>query len=131
VFVENWKGAVGDAFEDLVDMSLLRVRKHLPMVHCRVFNFYQGYCLTHVVETATVTTSGLQWFPRTELPSDPLSRFNDLFLVRPRWKVEDMEPFLEDIAVDKKEREKFLMKFTRGSADDKGNRYYTARANHV
>lgn len=42
-----------------------------------------------------------------------------------------MEPFLEDIAVDNKEREKFLIKFTRASADDKGNRYYTARASHV
>ena len=84
-----------------------------------------------MVETAAVTTSSLQWFPRTDLPSDPLSRFNDLFLVRPKWKVEDMEPFLEDIAVDNKEREKFLIKFTRASADDKGNRYYTARASHV
>lgn len=131
MFVENWKDAVGDAFEDLVDVSLLRVRKHLSMYDCRVFNFCQGYCLTHVVETAAVTTSSLQWFPRTDLPSDPLSRFNDLFLVRPKWKAEDMEPFLEDLAVDKKEREKFLMKFTRASADDKENRYYTARANHV
>ena len=42
-----------------------------------------------------------------------------------------MGPFLEDITVDKKEREKFLMKFTRASIDDKGNKYYTARANHV
>lgn len=42
-----------------------------------------------------------------------------------------MDPFLAEIAVDKKEREKFLMKFTRASTDDKGNKYYTARTNHV
>jgi sister chromatid cohesion protein DCC1 len=84
-----------------------------------------------VVETASATTSSLQWFPHTDLPSDPLSRFNYLFLVRPKWKAEEMDPFLEDIAVDKKERERFLMKFTRASTDDKGNKYYTARANHV
>jgi sister chromatid cohesion protein DCC1 len=112
-------------------MSLLRVRKHYLRADCEILNPRQGYCLTHVIETASVTTSSLQWFPRTDLPSDPLRRFNDLFLVRPKWKAEDMEPFLEDIAVDKKEREKFLLKFTRASTDDKGNRYYTARANHV
>lgn len=131
MFIEKWRDAVGDAFEDLVDVSLLRVRKHCIRADCQVFNPRQGYCLTHVMETASAMTSSLQWFPRTDLPSDSLSRFNDLFLVRPKWKAEDMEPFLEDIAVDKKEREKFLMKFTRTSTDDKGKKYYTARANHV
>jgi sister chromatid cohesion protein DCC1 len=94
-------------------------------------NFRQGYCLTHVMETTLAATSSLQWFPCTDLPSDPLTKFNDLFLVRPKWKAEDMEPFLEDVAIDKKEREKILMKFTRASTDDKGNKYYTARATHV
>lgn len=131
MFIEKWRDAVGDAFGDLVDVSLLRVRKHYVWAGCQILNPRQGYCLTHVVETASATTSSLQWFPRTDLPSDPLSRFNDLFLVRPKWKAEDMGPFLEDITVDKKEREKFLLKFTRASTDDKGNKYYTARANHV
>lgn len=59
----------------------------------------------------------LSYFPCSALPVDPPSRFIDLFLTRPRWKADDIAPFLSDIAVNSKDRDKLLLKYTRATTD--------------
>lgn len=71
----------------------------------------------------------LTYFPASSLPVDAASRFADLFLTRSRWKGEDISPFLADIAINSKERDKLLLKFARGTTDAQGV-WYTARAQH-
>jgi sister chromatid cohesion protein DCC1 len=50
-----------------------------------------------------------------------------LFLTRERWKAEDIEPYLSDIAVDTKDLNKLLLKYARALANKDGL-WYTARA---
>ena len=70
-----------------------------------------------------------KYFPSSTLPLDPAKRFKDLFLTRNSWNIKQLEPFLDGIAVDKKERDKLLMKFTRSEpADAQGVVWYYSRA---
>lgn len=46
------------------------------------------------------------------------------------WRLEELAPFLRDVAVDKKERDKLLMKFTRTSTGPDGVVWYNARAKY-
>ncbi|ORX63128.1 hypothetical protein DM01DRAFT_1331201 [Hesseltinella vesiculosa] len=55
----------------------------------------------------------ITYLPRHELPSDPAERFTRLFAVKAQWSQEDMFPFLDDLARDAKQRDAFLLKFTR------------------
>jgi sister chromatid cohesion protein DCC1 len=73
--------------------------------------------------------SDLIYFPASSLPVDPAARFADIFLTRPRWKAEDIVPFLSDIAVDSKERDKLLLKYARVNTDADGV-WYTARTKY-
>ena len=85
---------------------------------------YQGnYIPLDATETA------FKYFPASDLPVDPAARFSDLFLTRPRWKGEELAPFLTDIAVNSKERDKLLLKYCRAVNDGQGIRY-TARAQY-
>lgn len=71
----------------------------------------------------------LKYFPASELPVDPAARFSDLFLTRTKWKGEEISPFLSDIAVNSKERDKLLLKYCRTVTGLDGMRY-TARAQY-
>ncbi|GLB33888.1 putative sister chromatid cohesion protein Dcc1 [Lyophyllum shimeji] len=105
--VAKWKSLVGDAFESRVDLGLL-----------------SGSYLA-----STSDPESLTYFPTSLLPIDPAARFADLFLTRSRWKAKDITPFLADIAVDSKERDKLLLKFARATTDADGV-WYTARAQY-
>jgi sister chromatid cohesion protein DCC1 len=73
-------------------------------------------------------TQTLTYFPSSSLPLDPPTRFSDLFLTRPKWLAADIAPFLIDCAVDKKERDKLLLKYARAMTEGTGKEiYYTAR----
>lgn len=72
----------------------------------------------------------LKYFPASSLPVDPAARFGDLFLTRARWKADEINPFLGDIALNAKERDKLLLKFARASTDSQGQVWYTARAKY-
>lgn len=74
-------------------------------------------------------TVTLSYFPSSTLPVDAPARFADLFLVRSRWKAEEIEPFLTEIAVNTKERDKLLLKFARSMTDAQGI-WYTARVQY-
>jgi len=99
----RWKSAVGDTFESHVSLSLL------------LGNFLSS------------ASSDLTYFPASSLPIEPAARFGDLFLTRSRWKGEELAHFLTDIAVDNKERDRLLLKYTRAMTDATGV-WYTARA---
>lgn len=71
----------------------------------------------------------LRYFPSAELPVEPAARFGDLFLTRSRWKGEDIAPFLVDIALNSKERDKLLLKYARAITDSTGI-WYTAIAQY-
>ena len=71
----------------------------------------------------------LTYFPASALPTDPAARFSDLFLTRTKWKVDDITPFLSDIAVNNKERDKLLLKYCR-AVNEAGVVSYTARAQY-
>ncbi|KAJ7507903.1 sister chromatid cohesion protein Dcc1 [Mycena galericulata] len=99
--LEKWKLAVGDTFESSVSLPLL------------LGNYL-------VSPASTDGDDMLTYFPCSALPVDPPSRFIDLFLTRPRWKATDIEPFLSDIAVNTKDRDKLLLKYTRATTDGQG-----------
>ncbi|OJA14423.1 hypothetical protein AZE42_06433 [Rhizopogon vesiculosus] len=109
-FFKKWNNAVGDTFESSVKLSLLSG------------NYLQNVSLTG--EEVTLT-----YFPSSALPFDPAARFVELFLTRQRWKHEEIEPFLLDIAVNTKERDKLLLKHARALTDT-GGVWYTARVSY-
>ncbi|GJE95859.1 sister chromatid cohesion protein Dcc1 [Phanerochaete sordida] len=110
-FLTKWRTAVGDTFASAVDLKLL------------LGNF--------LANPAPFTQAPLiSYFPASELPADPASRFADLFLTRPRWKADEITPFLADIVVDNKERDRLLLKYAR-AITDKAGVWYTARAKLV
>ncbi|KAI0051203.1 hypothetical protein FA95DRAFT_1485775 [Auriscalpium vulgare] len=102
IFIKKWQDAVGDTFSSSVSLDLL-----------------SGNYLTAL-------SGRLTYFPLSELPTDPAARFTDLFITRARWRAEDVTPFLIDIAVDAKDREKLLLKYARAVTDNEGV-WYTAR----
>ncbi|PPR07045.1 hypothetical protein CVT26_005246 [Gymnopilus dilepis] len=106
----KWKSKVGDTFADSVSIDLLA-----------------GNYIETEVFGGSVTT--LKYFPASELPVDPAARFADLFLTRSKWKGEEISPFLSDIAVNSKERDKLLLKYCRTVTEPGGVRY-TARAQY-
>ncbi len=60
---------------------------------------------------------------------DPAQRFADLFLTRLRWRRDDITPFLQEIAVNSKERDKLLFKYCRTITDARGA-WYTSRTQY-
>ncbi|KAG8864458.1 hypothetical protein FRB96_004961 [Tulasnella sp. 330] len=110
--LDKWKTAVGDAFENHVKLDLL------------AGNFVS------ITSDGNTSIMGYKYFPASELPTNPSQRFTDLFLTRKSWRLDELGPFLHDIAVDKKERDKLLMKFTRTSTDSDGVVWYSARVKY-
>ncbi|KAI0661096.1 sister chromatid cohesion protein Dcc1 [Cubamyces menziesii] len=111
-FLDQWRKAVGDTFEERVSLKLL-----------------VGNYLASSDTLSDPPIPLLTYFPSAELPIDPGARFSELFLVRPRWKADEITHFLSDIAVDSKERDKLLLKHARAITDPTGI-WYTARAKY-
>ncbi|KAH9914013.1 sister chromatid cohesion protein Dcc1 [Fomitopsis serialis] len=111
-FLTKWRKSVGDTFESEMSVDLLS-GKYLTQ--------------TDVLKEPPIVV--LTYFPSFQLPIDPAARFTDLFLTRPRWKADEISPFLADIVVDAKERDKFLLKYARAITDAEGI-WYTARAKY-
>ncbi|KAI9461279.1 sister chromatid cohesion protein Dcc1 [Lactarius psammicola] len=107
-FMAKWNTAVGDTFASSTSLQLL------------TGNYL---CAASPFRSSTM----LSYFPRAELPVDPAARFSDLFLTRSRWKADDIEPYLSDIAVDRKDLDKLLLRYAR-ALTDKDGLWYTVRA---
>ncbi|KAG9088727.1 hypothetical protein FRC06_001904 [Ceratobasidium sp. 370] len=107
-FLWDWKEQVGDLFAAHVNVALL-----------------EGNCLSTPTLASRAAIDGissnmLSYYPRAALPSDPAQRFQSLFLTRAKWRVEEIQTYLEDIAVDKKERERLMLKYTRQITEPDG-----------
>ncbi|KAG8990356.1 hypothetical protein FRB90_001799 [Tulasnella sp. 427] len=114
LILTEWKDVVGDQFESFVRMDLL------------VGNFID---ITDP-QYSSRTGPRFKYFPASSLPVVPAERFKDLFLTKTSWKGPELTPFLEDIAVEKKERDRLLMKFTRTTTDASGTVWYSSRAKY-
>lgn len=86
----------------------------------------QGNYLVSTKPQSQPASRQLTYFPSSELPLEPLARFSDLFLTRSRWRAEEIGPFLDGIAIDRKERDRLLLKYARTVTTPDGA-YYTAR----
>jgi len=128
-FIEKWKFAVGDTFESSVSLSLLLVGKTTQLHQSTLTVPLQGNYLSSFPPTDEIPIRFLTYFPASTLPVDPAPRFADLFLTRSHWRGDEIAPFLSDIAVDSKERDKLLLKFARATTDSQGV-WYTARAQY-
>ncbi|OCH89001.1 hypothetical protein OBBRIDRAFT_779081 [Obba rivulosa] len=109
-FLQKWRKAVGDTFEARVSLQLLSG------------NYLSDRSLTQEVVQLT-------YFPSSALPVEPAARFTDLFLTRDRWTADDLAPFLADIVVDSKDRDKLLLKYARAVTGSEGV-WYMARAKY-
>ncbi|KAF9222542.1 hypothetical protein BS17DRAFT_708355 [Gyrodon lividus] len=105
----KWKNAVGDAFEAAVSLQLL-----------------SGNYLRN---SSNFSGATINYFPTSSLPIEPAARFAELFVTRQRWKSNEIEPFLSDIAVNSKERDKLLLKYTRAMTTPEGT-WHTARVGY-
>lgn len=119
--IKNWKGAVGDTFEDNVDLGLLTVWQVFYRCAC-----FHGLQQGNYISEERSGIRQLKYFAASELPSEPKARFTDLFLTRARWHQDDIIPFIEGITVDKKDRDRMLLKFTRSTKDTGGTIWLTA-----
>jgi len=114
-FIRAWRSKVGDTFDSSISLSLLS----------------GNYFVSQVDSIASDEPINLlNYYPASALPVEPAARFADLFLTRPRWRADDIAPFLADIAINSKERDKLLLKYARTTTDSQGV-WYTARAQYT
>ena len=73
----------------------------------------------------------LIYLPRSSLPADPGARFNDIFLVKPTWRLDEIIPYVDDLAVDAKARDRLILKWCRTTTDSQGVAWLTIRAKQV
>ncbi|KAK9794336.1 hypothetical protein WJX73_004181 [Symbiochloris irregularis] len=69
-------------------------------------------------EVLTETLSGehiLKYFPESRLSKIPEQRFAQLFQARARWKLDDLEPFLQGLQAPGQSIESLLLRHARGS----------------
>jgi sister chromatid cohesion protein DCC1 len=73
-----------------------------------------------------VDTVGFSKCRKSNLPFSPKERLEQLFLVKRKWLAEDLIPFIEDMAENKKKLDVLLLKYARVS-NSEGRVYYTSR----
>lgn len=101
----------------------------LSVSRCRRDDLLSDLAKGNFIASNQQGSTVLTYFPASELPPEPAARFADLFLARPRWTGEDISPFLADIAVNAKERDKLLLKYCR-AVTDSGSIWFTARTQY-
>ncbi|KAE8220779.1 hypothetical protein CF319_g5748 [Tilletia indica] len=111
-FLQEWKKAVGDLFEEHANISLLRGFSLLHPSPLPVALFpppgtvasapsHNSNAAGSGAQVATpelVKQNSIQYYPASLLPSEPAQRFAELFLTRPHWTQDELLPFLEDLA---------------------------------
>lgn len=127
-FLAEWRAAVGDTFAEGVVLGLLSVRVSVVSI-CIADRCFQGNYLSALAPSNDAPTSMLTYFPASALPVEPAARFGELFLTRARWRQDEIAPFLADVAVGAKERDRLLLKHARATTDAEGV-WYTARATY-
>ncbi|KAG6378176.1 sister chromatid cohesion protein Dcc1 [Boletus reticuloceps] len=129
-FMTKWKNAVGDTFESAVLLQLLSVRSPpLCTFSSNESDIRVQRQGNYLRNTNNVLGTTLNYFAASALPTDAAARFAELFLTHPRWKGDEIEPFLSDISVNAKERDKLLLKHARAITTPEGT-WYTARVGY-
>jgi sister chromatid cohesion protein DCC1 len=136
-FIDAWKERVGEQFSNLCDLELLDVSGSELEHRARPISlrpFFEPSDLPAHIQGLYILTPGkgpqattIMYFCASELSLDPASRFSELFSVKPKWRMDEVAPFLLDLAVDDKKRDALTLKFTRKFKGDDGHVYYTAR----
>jgi sister chromatid cohesion protein DCC1 len=98
-----WSTQLGDTFKSYVSLSLL---DSLYLLH-------PAPPLSTSSNAPIPIQRRIEHFPRSALPSAPAPRFQALFSARASWTLQDLAPFIEDLAVDAKRREALLLRFAR------------------
>ncbi|KAJ3037178.1 Sister chromatid cohesion protein DCC1 [Rhizophlyctis rosea] len=68
----------------------------------------------------------IRYFPKSALPSDAKGRFAKLFDVKGKWAYDELLPYVDDLAPDRKKLDATLLKFGRSSRVGDMT-YYTSR----
>ncbi|WVR06521.1 hypothetical protein IAU60_003552 [Kwoniella sp. DSM 27419] len=115
-FLEEWKNEVGEMWADHVQLKLLEGEYLLDP---------PPPALTSFASPSPLVTH----FPLSALPLVPATRFTDLFLTRPRWRPDDIIPFLKGLTRDGdvKERDKLVQKFVRVVKEKDGGVWWYPR----
>ena len=69
----------------------------------------------------------VRYFPERELSPHPGTRFKELFAVRPRWRLEDLTPFITPLVGPSQSKDDLLLSHTRSTAMPDGTRLFSAR----
>lgn len=71
--------------------------------------------------------TSIVYFPETELPEDPVDRLDQIFNVKEKWTLEQIEPFITPIATPEFDTGNLLVKYTRISETHNGVEVYSSR----
>ncbi|WWD05076.1 hypothetical protein V865_003147 [Kwoniella europaea PYCC6329] len=116
-FEDEWRNEVGEEWGDEIDIRLLEGE----------------YLLTPKPLTTSTTFSSssslISHFPISSLPLQPSERFSDLFITRPKWRPEEIIPFLKGLTRDGdvKSRDKLVQKFVRVVKEKDGSMWWFPR----
>ncbi|OCF57049.1 sister chromatid cohesion protein DCC1 [Kwoniella mangroviensis CBS 10435] len=116
-FEDEWRNEVGEEWGDEIDIKLLEGE----------------YLLSPKPLTTSTTFSSssslISHFPISSLPLQPSERFSDLFLTRPKWRPEEILPFLKGLTRDGdvKSRDKLVQKFVRVVKEKDGSMWWYPR----
>ncbi|KAJ3049463.1 Sister chromatid cohesion protein DCC1 [Rhizophlyctis rosea] len=102
-FLQSWSENVPEPFEVEIDML-------------------KGTALIHNDELPRT----IQYFPKSTLPSEAKQRFERLFDVKRKWSYDELLPYIDDLAPDKKKLDALLMKYARMSKSA-NTMFYTSR----
>ncbi|WVQ85058.1 hypothetical protein IAT38_007222 [Cryptococcus sp. DSM 104549] len=116
-FLVKWRGEVGEMWTDDVDIKLLEG------------DYLISPAPPTTLSSSTKPSKTLSYFPLSQLPTQPALRFADLFITRPRWRPDEMAPFLKGLTRDgdTKERDKLVVKFVRVVKEKEGVWWYPRR----
>lgn len=105
-FMEQWRsrlsggGQASSTDKDLADLKLLK-------------GLYILFPVPPQVPNPPNLPRTIQYYPKSLLPLEPAPRFQELFLTRSQWFLEELEPFIEDLSVDSKRREALMLRYAR------------------
>lgn len=141
-FIKEWTTRLGDVFAtssddndqaNVVNLDLLRGQY---LLHADPLSSTASAAAGRSNSSSSTLKSRIPkqriaFFPSSSLPLEPAARFQALFAARAQWKLEDLLPFVEDVASEKKRREALLLRFARAKKDEKdGVMYYSARVRY-
>ncbi|XP_062501736.1 sister chromatid cohesion protein DCC1-like isoform X2 [Corticium candelabrum] len=66
-------------------------------------------------------------FPARDLPEDSTERFARLFKTRTKWTLEEIEPFIRDLATEKISANAVLLKYARMSTNGLGKKVFNSK----